>query len=86
MIRACASPSSAYRFESRSINAFDAELLHESLELAQRRGSLVQIDEMRLDPSLGEKPQRLSGVGAFLHAEDLNFHRLRRTLFEVGHL
>jgi hypothetical protein len=29
--------------------------LNESFELAHRRGPLVQIDEVRLDPTLGEK-------------------------------
>jgi hypothetical protein len=58
----------------------EPELLNKSFELTQRRGSLVQIDEMRLDPTLGEKPQGFSGVGAFLHTKDLNFHRLRRTV------
>ena len=58
----------------------EPELLNESLELARGCGSLVEIDEMRLDSTLGEEPQSFSGVGAFLHAKDLNFHRLRRTV------
>jgi hypothetical protein len=35
---------------------------------------------MRFDSALGEETQGFSGVRAFLHAKDLNFHRLRRTV------
>src|SRR5688572_12745395 len=52
----------------------DAKFLREALQLARRRGALVQINEVSLDPPLSEKAQRLARVGALLHAEDLNFH------------
>src|SRR5690242_5893144 len=66
--------------------AVESKTLDESSELAQRRGSFVEIDEMRPDSSLGEKAQGLSRVGALLYAKDLNFHRLRRAVIDRGHL
>ena len=55
----------------------DAELLREATQLAGRRGPLHEIHEMDLDPALGEEALRLARVGALLHAEDLDFHRVR---------
>ena len=42
--------------------------------LPHRRGPLLQVDEMGLDPPLGEETERLPGVGALPDAEDLDFH------------
>src|SRR2546430_10715737 len=54
----------------------DPELLGEAAQLARRGGALVQIDEMGLDPALGEEAQRGGGVGALTDTEDLPSHRL----------
>src|SRR5882762_1687165 len=50
------------------------ELLGETSQLAERRGALVQVDEMRLDPALGEEPEGRASIGALADAEDLDFH------------
>src|SRR5919198_2006286 len=52
----------------------DAELLGEATQLAGRGGPLVEINEVGLDPALGEKAQRGARVGALADAEDLDFH------------
>ena len=52
----------------------DTESLGKAAELARRRRPLPQIDEVRLDPPLGEEPEGFPRLAAFLHAEDLNFH------------
>ena len=46
--------------------------------------SLDQVDEVRPNSALGEKPDRLPRVGAFLHTKDLNFHRRSRGIGEAG--
>src|SRR5207248_2397138 len=52
----------------------DTELLGEAPQLPQRRRSLVEVDKVRLDPSLGEEPQRGASVGALPDSEDLHLH------------
>jgi predicted alpha/beta-fold hydrolase len=64
----------------------EAELLDESLELAQRSRALVEIHEMCLDSTLGEESQRLAGLGALFHPEDLNFHRMRWSVIDGDNL
>jgi len=51
-----------------------AELLGKPLQLSERGGSFVEIDEMCLDATLREEAKRLTSVRAFLDAEDLDFH------------
>jgi hypothetical protein len=53
---------------------FDPELLGEALELSRRRGAFQEVYEVSLDPSLGEEAEGFPGIGAFLDAEDLDFH------------
>jgi len=48
--------------------------LGESPELPERRGTLCEIDEVRLHTTLGEKAKRLTCVCVFPDAEDLDFH------------
>ena len=62
--------------------AFEAELLSESAQLAERRWSLVEIDEMHLHAALRKEPKGLSGVGAFFDSEDLNFHHSDRAVID----
>ena len=50
------------------------ESLNESLELALGHRLLGQVDEVRLDATLGKESLCLAGVGAFLDPKDLNFH------------
>src|SRR5919106_546264 len=50
-----------------------AELLGEAPELTRRCGAFLEIDEMDLDPPLGEEPQCLAGLGTLSDAEDLDF-------------
>src|SRR5690242_2644121 len=45
-------------------------------QFGQRCRLLGQVDEVRLDTALGEEPESLPGIRAFLHAKDLYFHRL----------
>src|SRR2546422_1754790 len=54
--------------------ALHPELLRETPQLAERRGALVEIHEVRLDATLGEEAERGPGVGALADAEDLDFH------------
>ena len=65
-VRAAPSPSSAYRRDSRSTSACDAELLREAPELAERAAPLLQVHEVGLDPPFGEEAQRLSRLRALL--------------------
>lgn len=51
-----------------------AELLRKAPQLAERRGALVQIHEMRFDTTLGEETDCGTGIAAFFHAKDLDFH------------
>lgn len=58
----------------RSIDErLDAEALSEAVELSLRHRSFEQVDEVRAHTTLGKEPLCLSRVGAFLHAEYLNF-------------
>src|SRR6476469_234629 len=50
------------------------EPLRESFELAERRRSLVKIDEVSLHAPLSEEPECLTSVGVFLGPKDLYFH------------
>lgn len=50
------------------------EFLGETLQLSGGGGSLLEIDEVSLDPALGEESKGLTGIRAFLYAEDLDFH------------
>src|SRR5215207_11249558 len=59
---------------------FDPESLDETPELAQGRRALLKIDEMGLHPPLSEKTKCLPGIGAFLDAKNLDFHRRESTL------
>lgn len=52
----------------------NAELLNEPLEFSLGGRTFEQVHEVRPNPALGEKPERLPRFGTFLHAEDLNFH------------
>jgi len=52
----------------------DAELLRKPPQLAHRCGFLLQVDEMHLDASLREKPQRGACVSALADTENLHFH------------
>jgi hypothetical protein len=60
----------------------EPEFLHEAPELSERRRSLVQIDKMRLDSTLGEESERFACVRALFHAEDLNFHQLHQLVID----
>jgi hypothetical protein len=53
---------------------WNPELLRETLELAGRRGPLLEIDEVSFYPALGEEAQGLSSVGTFLETKNLDFH------------
>ena len=53
---------------------FHPELLSKSLQLPRGRGALLKIDEVGLDPALGKEAKCFPGLGAFLDAEDLDFH------------
>ena len=53
---------------------WNPEFLREPLELAGRRGALLEIDEVSFHPALGEEAQRLTSVGTFLETENLDFH------------
>jgi len=52
----------------------DAELLHESLQLARRGRALAQVDEVGLDATLGEEAEGGARGGVLFGAEDLDFH------------
>src|SRR5947199_51036 len=70
------------RFEAKFAEALrvpvdqglNPELLGEAPQLAERRGALVQVHEVRLDAPLREKPERGPRVGALSDAEDLDLH------------
>ena len=51
-----------------------AKLLRESPQLAERRGALVQVHEMRFDTALSEETDCSTGIAAFFHPKDLDFH------------
>src|SRR5215213_11942644 len=51
------------------------ELLPEALQLPRRRGALLQIHEVHLDPALLEEPERLLRLVTAPGAEHLEFHR-----------
>ncbi len=53
---------------------FGAEFLREPLQLSDRGRSYGEIHKMRLDSALGKESQCLSGIGALVYAEHLNFH------------
>ena len=53
---------------------FHTKFLGETLQLPRGGGALLKIDEVGLDPALGEESKGLPGVGAFLYTEDLDFH------------
>ena len=56
-------------------DAVESELLHEATELAQRRRTLVQVDEVDLDAALLEESHGLLRIPALSRAEDLDFHQ-----------
>ncbi len=60
----------------------DAELLGEPGELATRCGALHKVDEVCLDATFGEEPERFPRVRALLHTKDLNVHACRPDIME----
>src|SRR6266496_5164029 len=50
------------------------ELLREAPQLAERRGTLVQVHEMTFDAPFGKEPEGGARVGALSDPEDLDFH------------
>ena len=56
---------------------FEAEALNEALQFAFRGSAFGEIDKVCADPSLGEEPQCLPCLCAFLEAEYLDFHNER---------
>lgn len=53
-----------------------SEFLREPPQLSKRRGTLIEINEVGLYSALGKESQRLAGIGALFHTEDLDFHHL----------
>jgi predicted alpha/beta-fold hydrolase len=62
----------------------EAELLNETVQLAQRRWPLVQVDEMRFDPPFGEEAEGFARFSAFFGPEHLNFHRSVSAVIDRG--
>src|SRR2546422_4973028 len=50
------------------------ELLREAPQLAERRGTLVQVHEMTFDAPFGKEPEGGARGGALFDPEDLDFH------------
>ncbi len=55
--------------------ALHPELVREASQLADGRGPLIEVHEVRLDAPFGEEPQRGARVAALPGAEDLDLQR-----------
>jgi hypothetical protein len=58
--------------------AGDPKTLREPPKFSQRGSPLLEIDEVREDPALGEEPERLTGIGILLRSENLHLASLLR--------